>query len=124
MAENSPIPQGVPDIGDVQQQADPVALAIAQMPAQIDNLASQLKQALVQGYLNGWNQMWRNPTGLTPKQAFAALGTKATAFLYRGGALKAFVIQQYPDLASGLPGIPSNFDLAYNEDGSVTVTEK
>jgi hypothetical protein len=117
----STLPEGVPDIGSNPPQ-DPIAKAIALVPEQLDQLAQQGKGTMIQIYTNGYNAAWNRAAGLTPRQFFAAAGTKGAAFLIRGGALREFLNAQYKDL--NLPGIPDIYNVTVNADGTVTVTEK
>ena len=88
---------------------------------QLNQAAQQLKQAMAQTYMQGYGALWTMGAGLTPKQAFAALGTQGAATLIRGQALSTFLQAQYPDLT--LPPIPPQYGLTLNPDGSVTIVE-
>lgn len=97
-------------------------LALAEKKAAFDrDFSLALKQQFsvrVEGFRQLYNAVWKNPMGLTPKQAIQALGTKA-ARVFAMSSMEAQYLNTY---APGIvpEGIPNNYaSVSFNADGSL-----
>ncbi len=94
---------------------DPNAQAAANLWQQVCNRYTRL-----QSLLNvGANFVWANPSGLTPQQAVAYLGTNAAAVFQLSGLLCGLI----GTISGTTPSpMPPGWAFTANADGTVTLT--
>lgn len=69
------------------------------------------------------NGAWRNGLGLSAPQYWAAHGTNATAIATTSAKFDAFLESVVPGCTEGDAGVPADYTLTYNADGSVVCNE-
>jgi hypothetical protein len=96
----------------------------SQAADQVRAITKQMYTTLGRGGLQGYNLIWNNPNA-TPMEVVAALGTDAAA-IFQFAVLNINTIQAAATIggvtATAIPGIPSAYTIAFNQDGSATVT--
>lgn len=92
--------------------------------------ADAVKQIAVQSVVQFVNQLnqgfqliWSNPVGLSPQEVCDALGADAAGVFQRHAATAAFLVKQAPAIAPMLATVPEGYKIAYNEDGTVVISE-
>jgi hypothetical protein len=99
-----------------------------QTPAQA--AASQVRAIIKQQYISlaqsgmrGWQTIWKNPAA-KPAEVIAALGTDAEA-IFSLAQINIFTLEDAANIGGGiapaLPGVPSEYQLLFAEDGSATL---
>jgi hypothetical protein len=74
-------------------------------------------------FLNIDRLVWQNPWGLTPQQAFDALGTRAGSLVTYQTRLATFINQNTPGTANDVATIkPAGVTITVNGDGTVTLS--
>jgi len=113
------------DVIDFVAPTDPPEPTVADKQAATKQALAQgvnaIYVAMVSQYRELHGLLWRNRLGLTPKQAWAALGDSGASLLQRAADLRTFILAQKPD--APVPGIPVEWTLTPNADGTVTATE-
>ena len=71
-------------------------------------------------YTRLWTLVWKNPNKLTPQQFCDSLGADAAEFFARAADLGALLAKVRPDVA--VPGVPADYTVTPNGDGTVTIT--
>lgn len=67
--------------------------------------------------------LWRNPYGIAPARAFAALGDRGVRAVERMEAMQQFVATQAPNETGVNKLVPDGWTLTKNPDGTVTVAK-
>lgn len=117
----------------VQKQVQPTADQLAEVElAQIERLATQSLAQFLTSLRAAHARFWKNPNGVTPRALAKKAGAKATSLFTRMAQARAFVAQLGLKDGDGnavplddlLPGVPEQYTIAANEDGTVVISEK
>ena len=91
--------------------------------------ATRLSQRLTNGnaqllmnFRSVYNEVWKNPDGLTPQQVSDALGTKADNLFVIAGTMANALYQIDPAGLGSMVGPPAGYTITGNADGTVTIT--
>lgn len=91
---------------------------------QVLGILQQQYQQLVQNGTRGYNLIWKNPQA-TPQQVITALGT-SSAQVFQLAELNIQILASAAAItgiaAPVIPAVPTGWTLAFNQDGSATVT--
>lgn len=89
----------------------------------VSRQSQQTFQGLRNTYTEIFNSMWNNRQGLTPQEAFDALGTEAGELFKFAGIMLATLEAAKPGSTDDLPkGDTSKYTI--NQDGTVSVVEQ
>ena len=77
---------------------------------------------LLQHFRGLYQEVWRNPDGLTPQQVCDGLGTKAGSLFVIAGTLANALYQIDPAGLGNMISVPAGYNATIHADGTVTIT--
>ena len=91
--------------------------------------ASRLSQRMVNGeaqllmnFRGLYNEVWKNPDGLTPQQVCDALGNRASNLFVIAGTMANALYQIDPTGLGSMVNVPTGYTATINAGGTVTIT--
>jgi len=98
-----------------------VPTAQAKQLAMVKRVINEIIGDIMKQFPIVFDSMWNNKMGLTPQQAFDALGTDAVQLIIISNGLQQLVNTLVPNLMNF--SVPTGWTMVPNQDGTVTVTK-
>lgn len=117
----------------VQKNVQPTADQVAEAElAQIERLATQSLAQFLTALKAAHARFWKNPNQVSPRTLAKKAGAKAASLFARMAQARAFVGQlglkdgdgNAVSLDDLLPGVPDQYVVTVNQDGTVEIAEK
>ena len=102
--------------------ASPLADREARTATRLSTRLTVGEAQLLQNFRSLYNEVWRNPDGLTPQQVCDALGGKASNLFVIAGTMAGALAQIDPAGLGAMASVPAGYAATVNADGTVTIT--